>query len=501
MTERFDIVVIGSGAAGLSVALGARGARVAVVTRGVIGLDGASCWAQGGIAAAIGPGDSAAQHALDTIVAGSRTNQRTAVRWMTESATDSVQWLMSKGMVFDRQQQHFALSRETAHSFPRTLHAGGDATGAELMRALRESVEACPWIEVFEFCEALRLRRHGNHVVGVRVRDNRDVEVDLLAEHVVLATGGLGQLYLHTTNPVECDGTGIALAHMAGAELADLEFVQFHPTALAPRANQEFDQLPLLTEGLRGAGATLVDEAGQRLMSRVHQLGDLAPRDVMSRAIAVAQLEGRRVFLDSRALGNAIERRFPTVFAACMAFGLDPRLEPVPVVPAAHYAMGGVKVDLHSRSSVPGLYAVGEVACTGVHGANRLGSAAILEAVSFGRELGGKLARAPNSRSAIPDDDGGSTSVAVSANERAVIQKVKEIMTQSAGVIRTAVGMIAALDGLDALERSLLPGTRALDRILVARLVLEAALARNESIGSHYVARPAADRGWHVSVA
>jgi L-aspartate oxidase len=500
MSERFDIIVIGSGASGLSVALGASGARVAVVTRGVLGLDGASCWAQGGIAAAIGPGDSTAQHALDTLNAGARLNQRSAARWLAESAPELIDWLGQIGVHFDRAQGRLALSREPQHTFPRVVHAGGDATGAELMRALREAVARRLNLVLHEFTEALRLRKHGNRVVGVRVRDARGIETDLLAPQVVLATGGLGQLYRYTSNPVECDGAGLALAHAAGAELADLEFVQFHPTALAPRMNQDADQLPLISESLRGAGAWLCTDGGLRLM-QAHPQGDLAPREVITREVQMALDRGQRVWLDARLLGSALPTRFPTVFGACMAFGIDPRRDLIPVVPAAHYLMGGVKVDLHSRSSLPGLYAVGEVACTGVHGANRLAGNGLLEAIAFGRELGLRLSRQGGIDAPLPDDSNARSLQMPSANDRLVQQKLRQIMSAHVGAIRTVPGLMEALDHLDVLERRVLPGARSLDRILVCRLIIEAALARPESIGAHSLSSAAPVRSWRSSVA
>ncbi|MCB1588225.1 MAG: FAD-dependent oxidoreductase, partial [Xanthomonadales bacterium] len=395
MAEQFDIIVIGSGAAGLSAALAARGARVAVVTRGVIGLDGASCWAQGGLAAAIGPGDSPGQHALDTIKAGHRRNNKAAVRWMAESAPETVRWLIDQGVEFDRIGPNLSLGRESAHTFPRIVHAGGDATGAELMRALRQAVQVANHVQLFEFCSARELIKLSGKVVGVAITDARGEGCELYAPHVVLATGGLGQLFLYTTNPTEADGSGLALAMRVGAELADMEMVQFHPTALAPREAGQGEQLPLITEAVRGAGAWLVNEQGQRFLSTVHPQAELAPRDVVARAVWEQTERGRRVYLDATPLGESLRTRFPTLVKTCQMRNIDPRRDPIPVVPAAHYHMGGIKVDLHSMSSVPGLYAVGEVACSGVHGVNRLASNSLLEGVAFGRALGDRLARMP----------------------------------------------------------------------------------------------------------
>lgn len=489
MTEQFDLIVVGSGAAGLSVALGAGTAlRVAVVSRGVIGLDGASCWAQGGIAAAVGAGDTAAQHAADTISAGARLNSKPAVRWLAESAPEVVRWLIALGVQFDTVGGRLALGREAAHSFPRILHAGGDATGAELMRGLREAVSRQPWIERFEFAEACEIIKHGGRAVGVHVRDRRGEMVKLLAPSVVLATGGIGQIYRYTSNPTECDGSGLALAHYAGAELADLEFVQFHPTVLAPVAGQESNQLPLVTEALRGAGATLLTEASGRFMSSVHGQGELAPRDIVARAVWEQLALGRTVYLDARHLGEQLRTRFPAFVQACAARSLDPRKQPIPVVPAAHYHMGGVRVDLHSLSRVPGLYAVGEVACTGVHGANRLASNSLLEAVAYGRALGERLGHRGR-QGGIKHYDAlvGHATRMPMANDQLVLARIRQLMWDQVGIVRTMDGLQAAHQQVEVLERRCLQGAPVLRQLSTARLIIEAAVRRKESVGAHHL--------------
>lgn len=498
MSERFDVIVIGSGSAGLSAALAARGLKVAVVTRGVLGLDGASCWAQGGIAAALGPGDSPAQHALDTIHCGARLNNKTAVRWMAEQAPDVVSWLHGLGAQFDTYAGRLALGREGAHSFPRVIHAGGDATGAEVMRALRQAVQNASHIQVFEFIEVDRLLKFANAVVGVVGHSVRGESFEALAPQVVLATGGLGQLYRYTSNPIECDGSGVALAQRAGAELADMEFVQFHPTVLAPRHDQrnEPEQLPLITEALRGAGARLINGHGERFMVNLHAQAELGPRDQVARAVW-AQLEaGRQVFLDARGLGDAVRVRFPTVFSACIAQGVDPRRDPIPVVPAAHYHMGGVRVDLHSQSTVAGLFAVGEVSCTGVHGANRLASNSVLEAIAFGRALGERFARqGQNARLLRADNDAAPVaSRSASVNDAMVQAKLKTLMWTCAGLVRTPESLRQAIEQLQVMERRCLPGSRVLGQLTTARLIAEAALVRTDSVGAHFLIPEAARR-------
>lgn len=489
MSDQYDLIVIGSGAAGLSVALGTGGLlRVAVISRGVLGLDGATCWAQGGIAAAVGPGDSAGQHAADTITAGVRLNNKSAVRWMTESAPDLVRWLMSMGMQFDTVSGRLALGREAAHMFPRILHAGGDATGAELVRALRETVIRQPWIERHEFTDARELLKRNGQVVGVLAHNRRGEQLRLFAPNVVLATGGIGQLYRYTSNPAEADGSGLALAHQAGAELADLEFVQFHPTALAPRAEDTAPQLPLITEALRGAGCQLLNEQGMRFMTAASTQAELAPRDVVARAVYDQLARGHRVYLDARMLGDSLKLRFPNFVQICAQRGLDPRAHLVPIVPAAHYHMGGVRVDLHSMSRVAGLYAIGEVACTGVHGANRLASNSLLEALTFGKALGERLAQlgstAPISRADAPV---GHASRAESTNDQMILSRLRQIMWTDVGVVRTTDGLQAALQQIHVLERRCLAGAPVLRQLTVARLIVEACVRRRESLGAHFL--------------
>lgn len=492
MSEQYDLIVIGSGAAGLSVALGSGGVlRVALVSRGVLGLDGSTCWAQGGIAAAVGPGDSAGQHAADTIAAGARLNNKSAVRWMAESAPDVVRWLLAMGMQFDVVNGRLALGREAAHMFPRILHAGGDATGAELVRALRETVIRQPWIERHEFTDACEILKRGNQVVGVLARNRRGEQMRLLAPNVVLATGGIGQLYRYTSNPAEADGSGLALAHLAGAELSDLEFVQFHPTALAPKADDTATQLPLITEALRGAGCQLLNDQGARFMQAASTQGELAPRDVVARAVYEQLARGNRVYLDARMLGESVRARFPNFVQICAQRGLDPRAHLIPIVPAAHYHMGGIKVDLHSMSRVPGLYAVGEVASTGVHGANRLASNSLLEALAFGKALGERLAqRGPAAPITRVDPVVGHASRAESTNDQMVLSRLRQIMWADVGIVRTSEGLQSALSQIQVLERRCLAGAPVLRQLAAARLVVEACLRRKESVGAHFLGAP-----------
>lgn len=388
MTQtRLPIVVIGSGVAGMATALAAAPAPVRMFCRSVDGS--ASAMAQGGIAAAVGEGDTPAAHAEDTLVAGARHNDVAVVRWLCEVAPSTVKWLAEQGVAFDRASDGtLQLGREGGHGKHRIVHAGGDATGAMLVRALRARVEAANHVQWRGDADVDALLLRDRRVAGVRIRDAQGRHEEIAAASVVLATGGIGALYAHTSNPPGADGSGLALALAAGAKPRDLEFVQFHPTALAVTGHS----LPLLTEALRGAGAHLYDGEGRPLMAGLHPLGDLAPRDVVARQVWQTQQHGGSTWLDATPIEGEWERRFPTVLAACLAHGFDPRRERLPVTPVAHFHMGGVASDLDGRTSLRGLYAAGEVACNGVHGANRLASNSLLEAVACGRRLGAGLA-------------------------------------------------------------------------------------------------------------
>jgi L-aspartate oxidase len=490
-----DVVVIGAGAAGLSVALGLAGRRVDLLAKGPLELTGNSPLAQGGIAGAVGPGDSPALHAADTLAVAGGLAVPAAVDRLTTEGPERLAGLLALGARFDRDPSgQLDLAREAAHSRARVLHAR-DATGAEVVRALRAGVRGTSGVALFERAFALDLAREGGRVVGVAARHADGAVVLHRARAVVLATGGIGRVYARTTNPPEATGDGLALAWRAGARLADLEFVQFHPTALDAGA----DPMPLLTEALRGAGAVLVDEAGRRILEDAGPDAELLPRDVVARALWAALASGRRAFLDARAaVGESFPERFPTVFEACRAHGLDPRVEPVPVAPAAHYHMGGVDVDLDGRSSVPGLWAAGEVACTGVHGANRLASNSLLEALVFGARVARSVRESlpylprPSSRS-----DVASVAPGAGGDEAAAGAEIRDLMWEKAGLVRTSEGLREAVSRLDRLSSGLSAGSETSNLATVARLIAAAALARPESRGAHFRAdHPLADSGW-----
>ncbi|MGA0587636.1 L-aspartate oxidase [Dyella sp. KRB-257] len=388
MRAEAPVLIVGAGVAGLATALAAAPRPVRLLCRAHDGCGSASALAQGGIAAAVDAADGPAAHAHDTLVAGAHHNDEAAVRCLTDEAPRTVAWLAAQGVAFDRDADgRLQLGREGGHGAARIVHAGGDGTGAALMQALRAQAQRATHIQWRGGVDVDALRWRDGHVVGLLTRDERGRGETHDAAHVVLATGGIGSLFGRTSNPPGADGAGLALGLAAGAAARDLEFMQFHPTALDLPGRQN---LPLITEALRGAGARLHDVHGHPLMKDLHPLGDLAPRDVVARRVWQACREGG-AWLDATAVTDW-PQRFPGVLAACLAHGIDPRTGSIPVTPAAHFHMGGLATGLDGDTGIPGLHAVGEVACNGVHGANRLASNSLLEGVACGRRLGTRLA-------------------------------------------------------------------------------------------------------------
>ena len=467
-------LILGAGLAGLSAALAASPREVLIVSPGALGEACSSSWAQGGMAAAFAPDDSAELHARDTEAAGAGLVDAATVRTLTAQATATVETLAALGAPFDRDAQgRFAQSLEAAHSRPRIARVKGDQAGAAIMAAVAGAVRREPRIAVLEHARARALLLDCRGRVRGALVEQDGALIEIVAASVILATGGLGGLYAVTTNPAEVRGEGLALAALAGATIADAEFVQFHPTAV----DVGRDPAPLATEALRGEGAILVDRDGHRFMRDVDPRLELAPRDVVARAVHAQIVAGRGAFLDAtQAVGAEFPDQFPSVFAACMSAGVDPRITPIPVAPAAHYHMGGVSADAEGRTSLEGLYAVGECACTGVHGANRLASNSLLEAAAFGAAA-----------ARLAHDSRASTAPILPATPALdlppqALARLRTAMSRDAGVVRDAHGLHRLLQLIDDLE---IRHGRALP-LVTARLVATAALAREESRGGHY---------------
>lgn len=468
-------LIVGSGIAGLSTALSLAGS--VIVTAAGVG-DGSSSLAQGGMAAALDTDDAPAAHVADTLRVGGGIADSGVARAIASSAPELIDWLIDYGAAFDRGPDgDLMLGREAGHTARRIVHAGGDATGAEIIRALRIATVERPDITLIPRTRLIDLIRFGDTIGGIlALTDDGTVEAHM-SPAVVLASGGIGGVYARSTNPRDVQGAGLAAAARQGAMLADLEFVQFHPTALAVRDHPA----PLVTEALRGEGAKLIDENGTRFMVGVHPDAELAPRDIVARAIWKHRSQGHRTYIDpTEAVGDAMQTRFPTVFTAALEAGIDARREPIEIAPAEHYHMGGVATDLSGRTSLDGLWACGEVASTGFHGANRLASNSLLEAAVMGHRVASSI-----SSSAVGSLDA-TGRVPIDAFERASryyeadTYAVRQIAWNHVGIVRDEDGLEQAIEQLAALEG---PPS---DSSTVAGLIATAALDRTESRGAHY---------------
>jgi L-aspartate oxidase len=478
-----SVIVVGTGIAGLIAALeSSRTHHVTLVTKAEL-AESNTRYAQGGIAAAVFPDDSVESHIADTLRVGGGLNSRRAVEVLCGEGPERIRDLIRLGVAFDKENGELARGREAAHSTARILHSGGDATGAAIEAALVAAVRETA-ARILEHTFVGDLVVSDGRVVGVDVLDSFGRVERLEADAVILASGGAGHLYRHTTNPGVATGDGVAAALRAGALLGDVEFYQFHPTALAVPGNF------LVSEAVRGEGAVLLDASGRRFMTDWHPDGELAPRDVVARGIArqMAAQGGRPVLLDATALGaDYLAERFPGITRACLANGVDWAREPIPVTPAAHYWMGGVVTDEWGRSSLPGLFAVGEVACTGVHGANRLASNSLLESLVFAWRAAGRLDDA-----AWPELPPRAAAVAFSMDDGAesfTRAELQQLMWEDAGVFRHGEGLRRASESLarwSVADTATVAGREDANLLELSRLIVAAALAREESRGAHY---------------
>ena len=502
MTEQIkvDFLIIGSGIAGLYTAIRAAAhGSVLLVTKG--GLLESNTWhAQGGVAAALGREDSAQAHFIDTLQAGAGLCLKDAVSILVSDGPQRILDLISLGTRFDRSPSgELLLGQEAAHSQRRIVHARGDGTGAEIAETLAAYAKQTANLQVKENSLALQLQMHQGYCTGAVLYQDGNL-INCLARATVLATGGCGQVFKYTTNPDVATGDGFAMAARAGARLKDMEFIQFHPTALAIDENP----MPLISEAVRGEGAILVNEQGERFMPAIHKWAELAPRNVVARAIFHQMQAGHKVYLDATMLGERFPVRFPTIFRLCQERGLDPRHQQIPVAPSAHFIMGGIQADTDGRTSIPGLFACGEVACTGVHGANRLASNSLLEGLVFAERVAQTLPT-----EVVPSGVSGAGSLQVSVPEpgtsswelaNKAATQVRNIMWNYAGIVRTGEGLDKAQRELAALMASeasrLYPVANLLE---TAMLIVQSAYARQESRGGHYRSDyPTEDEEWAV---
>jgi L-aspartate oxidase len=489
----FDVVIVGSGAAGLNAALNVDGnLRCALINKYSV-KESNSIYAQGGMASVILPDDSVEKHIGDTLKAGAGLCNREAVEILVSEGRSEIQSLIKIGMPFDTENGHLSISREAAHSSNRILHSGGDATGYHLVMTLLKEVRKRENIKILDnlmLCDII-LNENGS-VWGIGVKDKNFKDLLIKSPSVILATGGIGQVYRNTTNSLCCTGDGIAAAARAGAETENMEFVQFHPTALIhPDLNMRFF---LISEALRGEGAVLLNRKGERFMLNVHPLAELAPRDIVSRAIVYEMRKHDLpcVYLDISFKGREyLSKRFPVIYEECMKRGIDIAFNWIPVIPVQHYFMGGIKTNVWGETDIEGLYACGECSCTGVHGANRLASNSLIECLVFGRRcaLRASERKAKAGKPQLPQGD----KPICEHDFQTYRSRIKHIMTKQGGIIRNKRGLVEAQEEIGAYKNTLfncrlktVAEAETLNMAEIALMVIDAALKREKSIGAHY---------------
>ncbi|MGY4234920.1 L-aspartate oxidase [Bradyrhizobium sp. USDA 4449] len=486
-----DVVIVGGGLAGLFCALKLAPRPVTLIAAAPLGQGASSAWAQGGIAAAVAEGDSPEAHAADTIAVGGGIVDEAIALGIAREAGSRIHDLLAYGVPFDRDLEgRLAVGREAAHSARRIVHVRGDGAGAAIIAALSEAARRTPSIRLIEGFVAEALLTEDGAVTGVQLREAGNcaaMPMMIASRAIVLATGGIGHLYAVTTNPAQANGSGLAIAARAGAVIADTEFVQFHPTAIMVGR----DPAPLATEALRGEGATLINGNGERFMAAQHPLAELAPRDIVARGVFAEIAAGRGAFLDARqALGAHFAEKFPTVHASCIAAGIDPAIEAIPIAPAVHYHMGGIAVDAHGRSSIAGLWVGGEVASTGAHGANRLASNSLLEAVVYAARIADDIAgHTIPSPSRLPEAP---VTPRGGAPDAAAVKRLRNMMSANVGVIRDGDGLAEAVRSFATLERAA-ASIAVRNMATAALLVAAAAWSRRESRGAHFRSDHAAE--------